>query len=246
MKRLLILAPLLLNLPVRAVDYVWNAGSANWSTTGNWTPASGAGGPNSGDAAIIRNGGTVTYDAGANASVNRLLVGRDGTGTLNMSTGSRTVNSYLFFGAAYNQNSSGTLNMTGGTLTVNGGWQHWGVAQNYSGESTGPQANVSGTAVLNVNGGVLHVTDGGQRTHLGWTEGGANSGSGSGTLNLSAGTVTLWPGRPPSAMTKTAPATAPHAARLCRPAAPSIPAVGWWWGTTARKEPGRTTFPAVR
>lgn len=150
--RQLFLLSLGLRAPAMAVDYLWNVPSGNWSTAGNWTPAAGAGGPNTADAAIIRNGGTVTYDASANANVNRPLVGRDGTGTLTMNSGTHTANSYLFVGAAYNQNSSGTLNLTGGTLTVNGGYQHWGSASTYSGRSTGGQASVNGTAVINLSG----------------------------------------------------------------------------------------------
>jgi hypothetical protein len=175
----------------RAVNYLWNVASGDWSTTGNWSPVTGAGGPTAGDAAILRNGGAVNYDLAGNSTVNRLLIGRDGNGTLTMNGGNRTVSSYLFVGGAYNQNSSGTLNLNGGTITVNGGWQHWGAAHTYNGEAAGAQANVDATAVINVNGGAIHVTNGSQRTNLGWTEGVANSGSGAGTLNLSAGTVIL-------------------------------------------------------
>ena len=172
----------------RAQNY-WNVASGDWATSANWTPASAAGGP-SGVIAHVRNGGTATINGTANTT-GGMAAGRDGTGTITMNGGSISTPN-LQSGWAYGTNSSGTINVNGGTLTSTGSWNQIGVARNDDSgyNSTGGLGgNANALGVINVAGGTLNLSGGsGNRYYQGYVRT-ATNGSGTGTLNVSAGTM---------------------------------------------------------
>jgi hypothetical protein len=174
---------------LRAQNY-WNVASGDWATSGNWSPASAAGGP-SGVIAHVRNNGTATLTGAANSATG-IAAGRDGTGTVHLNSGSVSANN-LQSGWSYGTHSSGTVNVNGGTMTITSGWNQIGVARNDDSgyNSTGGLGgNANALGVINVAGGTLNLSSGSSRYYQGYVRT-ATNGSGTGTLNVSAGTMTV-------------------------------------------------------
>src|SRR3989339_502481 len=115
--KILLLIFILFASTFQAADYVWDGGGGNsdWSTGTNWAPDAGAGGPGSGDNALIDTGATNVTITGA-ASVLSLVITNGATlkldTTLNASSGIAIGNtSVLICGAA--TVSTGNLTNTG-------------------------------------------------------------------------------------------------------------------------------------
>ncbi len=164
-----------------AADKIWQAGSGDWSTSGNWD----SGEPGFSDRAFINNGrsaqitangeladllylgdagtsGTVEMSNGSLSSGTQ-YIGSSGTGTFNQSGGSNAISYRLNLG--YFSSGNGTYNLNNGTLS------------SYK-ESIGS----SGTGTFNQFGGTNTITN-----NLGMS---TYSGS-SGTYTLAGGTLNV-------------------------------------------------------
>jgi len=124
---------------------VWNTGTGNWGTAGNWNPPQV---PGSGDDVLIAENGvnsTFTVTVNVAATVNSLTLG-GGSGTQTLSIASQT----LTLNSASTVNANGILSHSGGTiggagaLTVDG-------TLNWSAGS-GSTTLMTGTGVTTVNG----------------------------------------------------------------------------------------------
>jgi autotransporter-associated beta strand protein len=144
----------------------------------------GSGAGNSG--AFVLNGGSITINPTLDAHGNLVTFGSlrtgdyGGTGTFTQNGGTVTASN----GAAFhigNQGGTGTYNLNGGTLTLVGD-------DNVLGRSTGTNPGSSGT--LNVAGGTLQLQGAGALI-LGNNTSGTGVALGTGTVNQTAGTVTV-------------------------------------------------------
>ena len=152
-------------LPVLLADVIWNAGTGDWNTAGNWNPA---GVPGSGSIAIIENGGTAQLTGAApSASVIRVAEFNGGSGTLQVTGGGTLTAVLLQMGV--NAGSSGTMLVDGA-----------GSAVRFAGSSFPHLVGNSGTASLTISNGATATFET-QALRL------ANSNTGSGTLTVSGG-----------------------------------------------------------
>ncbi len=189
----------------RAETKTWNAGTADWNTAGNWSPA---GVPTNADDAVINNGGTAQISTN-DAAANTLTVGDSATGNVQQTSNGLGVAFQLVVGKQAGSTGAYTLSGTGvltgaqyigwsgtGTFTQNGGTN--GAGGLFLGYSTG------GSGTYNLNSGILtsivsqYIGYGG--TGVFTQEGGINStnrlelgvnNGSTGTYNLNAGTLAV-------------------------------------------------------
>jgi RHS repeat-associated protein len=133
-----------------AFTIMWNTGTGNWGTPGNWSPPQV---PGSGDDVLIAENGvnsTFTVTLNVAATVNSLtLGGGSGTQTLSLTSPTLTLN------AASSVSANGVLTQTAGTITGAGSLAIDG-AYNWSG------GVMTGTGTTTVNG-PLNLTGTGEK-----------------------------------------------------------------------------------
>jgi hypothetical protein len=192
-------------------QYSWTATSeADWSVATDWNLQSVPNGYTN-DVVLLTNGVACDYSAGDTNWISQMVLGPwdNSIGIFNMSGGtlSLTNSSGYALELATGSNSVGTLTMSGGTLNVVrssspnqlSGWSRTRWGTNSTGTFTlsnggtanflcGIEIGVNGAGILNVNGGLL--IDNGW-FHVG--NGAVAGGMGSGTFNLTGGTVYILP-----------------------------------------------------
>src|SRR5436190_9646347 len=189
----------------RAATYTWtNPGSDFYTNSANWDLAAV---PGNADTAIMASGGTAIIDATmSNLLTSMWLGGLDGSaGNVTMTGGnlsmSNTAGTTAFL-PGYGQNSSGTFTLNGGTLTV----ARPSTGNKFFQDSFQPGQTIGATGTVTVNNGTVNIlgglelgidgaaiinVTGGTLMDNGWfTIGkGTSQGTGSGTVNLSGGTI---------------------------------------------------------
>jgi autotransporter-associated beta strand protein len=191
----------------RAATYTWtNSASDYFTNSANWDLAAV---PGSADTADIANNGTALYtDQMSNLLQKLLLGGSDGSsGNVTMSggvlsiTNAEAVDGFL---PGYYNNTIGSFTLNGGTLTV----ARPSTSTRYFQDSLQPGYGAGASGTLTVNNGTLNIlcglevgisgdgffnVNGGTVLANGWFTFGrgatANQGIGSGTFNLTGGTV---------------------------------------------------------
>jgi autotransporter-associated beta strand protein len=177
----------------QALELNWNTTTGDFNNAANWLVGAGPGTgvPGILDNANISNGGTSQYTANATATVAEVRAGNGAAGTLEISGG----NTFNTSGSTWVGRQSGA---GVGTLTISGA----GTIFNVNGGTTLVGAGVSGfgtatagsTGVLNINSGAVynHAPTAADSFRIGDTQGVAgNSGTYSGTLNVSGGTLNI-------------------------------------------------------
>ena len=129
---------------------LWQDGTGNWFTAGNWT----GGVPTAGIGAEVDNGGTAQIAGGGAASASGLLLGNGGTGNVSVNGASSlaVTNSIAISGAStFSINGGSTVTSSFGTLN-NGGIATVNGASSWTMSQTLLISNGIGDATFNING----------------------------------------------------------------------------------------------
>jgi autotransporter-associated beta strand protein len=167
--------------------YNWNAGTGNYTDSGNWTPAGGA---TSADTAKISNGGTATLAAGTGVGFKLIL---ENASSMTVTGGNLTIGNSIFLGNTASGTQNGTMNISAGTVAT---------------QTFTLGINAGSTGIVNMSGGNLTIsstltvgsTANGMFTLTGGTVSavkidiGSASTTSNGTLSLSGGSFTTLSG----------------------------------------------------
>ena len=174
-------ALLLLSPPPARADDTWNVQSGDWSSAGNWS----GGLPTSSTNADIYNGGTATITTTGDACSSLYLGNATGSGSVQMTVGSLTVNGNAVVGYS----GTGNFTQSGGTNTItseldlgNGSGSNGTYSLSGSGRlsTSGEDVGDSGAGNFAQSGGTNAISG---MLWLGYWS------SGSGTYSLSSGSL---------------------------------------------------------